>query len=124
MAILTIFAADGVKEEKRCVIRLTDDEGQDLLKSEDFMTPAIARANAQCLKNQGPTGKWETIDKNIFRFKPISDTVFQVFTEIEKIKNTLKQIKDKSILWNPPELNPAAGAAKRDTTPGQGKDGS
>lgn len=123
MATLKIFAADGVDDPARCIIALVDD-GQDLLKSTKLITPAVAGANAKALKFKGPSGEW-SIDKepdsNVVYFKPIADTPFEIFDEL---KSVLSALKDADIIWDPPELNPAAETTDQDTTPTQGIDGS
>lgn len=123
MATLTIFAADGVDDAARCTIALIDD-GQDLLKSIKLMTPAVAGANAKALKFKGPSGEWvidKELDGNVAEFKPIADTSFEIFTELKNVQSALR---NADIVWNPPELNPAAEATDQDTTPTQGIDGS
>ncbi len=123
MATLTIFAADGVDDAARCTIALIDG-GQDLLKSIKLMTPAVAGANAKALKFKGPSGEWvidKELDGNVVEFKPIADTSFEIFTELKNVQSTLR---NADIVWNPPELNPAAVAMDQDTTPTQGIDGS
>lgn len=123
MATLTIFAVDGVDDAARCAIALTDD-GQDLLKSIKPMTPAVAGANAKALKFKGPSGEWvinKELGGNVVDFKPIADTSFEIFTELKNVQSALR---NADIVWDPPELNPAAEAADQDTTPTQGIDGS
>lgn len=123
MATLTIFAADGVDDAARCTIALIDNE-QDLLKSIKPMTPADAGANAKALKFKGPSGEW-VLDKefgsNVFHFKPIADTPFEIFTELKNVQSALKNAE---IVWDPSSLNPAAETTDQDTTPTQGIDGS
>ena len=123
MATLRVFAADGVDEPARCIIALVDD-GQDLLKSIKLMTPAVAGANAKALKFKGPSGEW-SLDKelgsNVVHFKPIADTPFEIFNELKSVQSALR---DADIVWDPPELNPAAETTVQDTTPTQGIDGS
>ena len=123
MTTLTIFAADGVDDAERCTIALIHD-GQDLLKSIKLMTPAVAGANAKALKFKGPSGEWvidKELDGNVVEFKPIADTSFEIFTELKNVQSALR---NADIVWNPPELNPAAEATDQDTTPTQGIDGS
>ena len=88
------------------------------------MTPAVAGANAKALKFKGPSGEW-SIDKepdsSVVYFKPIADTPFEIFTELKNVQSALR---DADIVWDPPELNPAAETTDQDTTPTQGIDGS
>lgn len=123
MATLKIYAADGVDDPARCIIALVDD-GQDLLKSTKLMTPAVAGANAKALKFKGPSDEW-SIDKesgsSTVHFKPIADTPFEIFNKLKIVQSALR---DADIVWDPPELNPAAETADQDTTPTQGIDGS
>ena len=123
MATLKIFTADGPGDQARCFIALVDDS-QDLLKSIKPTTPAVAGANAKALKFKGPSGEW-LIDKelgdNVVHFKPIADTPFEIFTELKDVQSALR---NADIVWDPPELNPAAETTDQDTTPTQGIDGS
>ena len=123
MATLKIFAVDGVDDAARCTIALFDDD-EDLLKSIKPMTPAVAGANAKALKFKGPSGEWSNDKKlgsNVVLFKPIADTPFEIFTELKNVQSALR---DVDIVWDPPELNPAAETTDQDTTPTQGIDGS
>ncbi len=104
MATLTIFAAAGVDGAVRCTIALIEDD-QDLLKSIRPMTPAVAGANAKALKFKGPSGEWVTNKEpgsNVVDFKPIADTAFEIFTDLENVQTALR---NADIVWDPTEAD-------------------
>lgn len=123
MATLRIFAAEGIDGPENCIIALIDG-GQDLLKSTKLMTPPVAGANAKALKFKGPFDEWsidKELDSHVVHFKPVTDTPFEIFTELKNVQSALR---NADIVWDPPALNPAAETTEQDTTPTQGIDGS
>ena len=127
MSILRIFAADGVDDDKKCVIVLINDEGRQLLKSYDLTTPPIADDNSKTLRFEGPTSTWNIkaeLDGNnkIVSLEQITTTDFEIYVELDEVKNALRNVS--TVDWDPDELDPEFDMKNREPTKTKGWPGS